>query len=66
MKATCPTNPEHKEFITVAHVSQDWKVDDEGNFLEVSGPDAVDTVAGPHSGNSWECTECGAEANVTD
>lgn len=28
MKATCPNNPDHKSFVTVAHVTQDWIADE--------------------------------------
>ena len=35
MKAVCPNNPNHNRFITVAHITQDWKVDENGNFIEV-------------------------------
>jgi len=63
MKATCPNNPEHKRFVTVAHVSQDWVVDEKGNFLEV-WDESKETVAKPDPGNTWECYECGEEAIV--
>jgi hypothetical protein len=65
MKATCSWNAEHKKFITVAHVSQDWVVDEEGNFLEQYGSEG-ETVASPCSGNTWACYECGATAIVED
>lgn len=64
MKAVCPNSPAHEEFITVATVTEDWKVDSDGNFLEVvlgGGP----TVQGPCVENTWACTACGAEARVT-
>lgn len=65
MKAVCPNNKEHKRFITVAHIAQDWVVDEYGNFLEVS-EDCTETVAFPDSRNTWTCKECGAEATVSD
>lgn len=58
MKITCPRNAEHKEFITVAHVSQDWIVDEAGDFLKLHGPDAIETVAGPNVGNTFTCVAC--------
>ncbi len=64
MKAICPNNPDHKTFETVAHVSQDWKVDETGNFLEVVD-ESVETVAFPNPDNTWTCCTCGAEATVT-
>ena len=63
MLATCPNNPTHKRFITVAHVSQDWVVNEHGDFLEQSGSD-LETVASPNIGNTWTCKECGTTANV--
>lgn len=62
MKATCPNNPEHKEFSTTAHEVHDWKVDEEGNFLDDLG--CSETAAKPDAGNIWTCIECGAEATV--
>lgn len=32
MKAICPNNKNHEEFITTAHIIQDWKVDSKGKF----------------------------------
>lgn len=63
MRATCPNNPEHKRFITVAHISQDWVVDEDGDFLEVH-EECLETVASPDPGNTWTCKECGTEAKV--
>ena len=31
MKVTCPKNPAHNRFITVAHVTEDWVVDEYGD-----------------------------------
>lgn len=65
MKATCPNNKNHKRFITVAHVSQDWVVDERGNFIEVFDEnECLETVAEPDPDNTWTCKECGAEATV--
>ena len=63
LKATCPNDPNHKNFLTVAHVTQDWEVDEEGNFIaHVTGGEQV--IHGPDPGNSWTCVECGAAAKV--
>jgi hypothetical protein len=64
MKAHCPNNSQHDRFITVAHVSQTWVVDSEGNFLESVSDDEIDH--GPDSGNTWTCEDCGADAVVED
>lgn len=65
MNARCPNNPEHDQFITVAHVTEDWVVDREGNFLEEAPAQDKQTVHGPTVGNTWTCRECGADAIVT-
>lgn len=63
MKATCPTDPAHQEFITVAHVMEEWKVDSAGNFLERT--DTLQTSSGPDPGNIWTCVTCNAQATVS-
>lgn len=65
MLAICPKDPKnHKRFITVAHVMQDWIVDEHGNFLDVI--EDLQTSFLPNPGNIWTCKECGAEAKVTE
>ena len=63
MKAICTNNSDHDQFITVAHVSQEWVVDREGNFIEQYGCEG-ETVAKPDRGNEWTCKICGSEATV--
>lgn len=65
MKAVCSNNPEHDRFITVAHVTQDWVVDENGNFLEVA-EECLEVTHGPDKYNSWICDICGAEATISD
>lgn len=65
MKAVCPKNKTHKEFITVAHVTQDWKVDERGNWLETIHQ-GIETTHGPNPGNTWTCVECGEEAIIEE
>lgn len=60
--AKCPKDDSHKKFITVAHVSEDWCVDENGNFIESRG--ILETVAPPQPENTWVCDVCGAEAEV--
>lgn len=60
-KAVCPNDPNHKRFVTVGHVSQDWLVDQSGSFVEQVGPD-LEVVADVDEGNTWTCNECGADA----
>lgn len=63
MEARCPNNPEHKQFVTVAHVMEDWLVDEHGNWVETLG--SGETSFKPDPGNIWTCHVCGAQAEVT-
>lgn len=65
MVAKCPNHPEHKEFITCAHVMQDWKVDAHENFVDIVDA-SVQTTHGPHPENSWTCAICAVETVVTE
>ena len=64
MKAICPNKCTDNEFITVAHMSEYWLVDEAGDFIEVVEPG--ECLQGPMVGNTWVCNVCGAEAEVTD
>jgi hypothetical protein len=63
MKATCPKSETHKEFYTVVHVMQEWKVTSAGEFIEVSD-ESLQTTHGPTVGNIWTCATCGTDAKV--
>lgn len=63
MKAVCPNNTDHKEFATTAHVSEEWRVDSSGDFLEVLSSGQI--VADPSPDNLWTCLTCGATAAVS-
>lgn len=64
MRAKCPNNPEHKQFVTVAHVTEDWVVDEKGNFIAVFEGSEGQTVHKPDPGNTWTCVICETEAEV--
>ena len=66
MKAKCPTDPSHKRFTTVTHVTEDWVVDENGEYVESADSGVGEVVHGPDPDNTWTCNECGAEAVVTD
>jgi hypothetical protein len=63
MRARCPRDPKHKEFITTAHVVEEWLVDEEGNWLETLG--SLETAHPPHVENCWSCAICSEAAEVT-
>ena len=65
MKAVCPKNPNHKKFIVTAHVTQEWEVDDTGDFIRCTS-ECDDVTHAPDAQDIWECSECGAEATVTN
>lgn len=54
-----------REFITGAAVTQDWKVDQYGNFIEQVTA-CNDVLNGPDDDNIWTCAACGAEAIIVD
>lgn len=60
--AICPNNKDHKKFSVSAHVSQEWKVNSEGEFIEVITTN--DVIYAPDQNDYWLCWECGAEAKV--
>ena len=62
MKATCPKDPSHKQFVTVASVMEEWLVDQHGNYLNVI--ESLQTNHGPDPGNIWRCHKCGSRAEV--
>lgn len=65
MRVICPNNKEHKKFVTVAHVMQDWVVDENGYFLECID-ECSQVVHGPDKDNCWNCEICGADAIIVD
>jgi hypothetical protein len=62
MHAKCPRNAGHNRFVTVAHVSEYWVVDETGEFIDKRGDGQV--THRPHPDNIWICDECGALAEV--
>ena len=62
MKAICPNNPEHKRFVTTAHVVQEWVVDENGEFIE--GDHVLEVTSFPDPDNIWTCKKCHAGAKI--
>tara|TARA_R110000737_G_scaffold201802_8_gene221112 strand:+ start:3658 stop:3867 length:210 start_codon:yes stop_codon:yes gene_type:complete len=66
-KRVCPNSPEHKEFVTTVHVTEEWVVDEEGNFLDIAhGYGPRQTTHGPNPGNVWVCAECGNDETIEE
>ena len=53
-----------EEFYTTAQVSQTWKVDGYGNFIEEISTDEI--IEDPDDDNIWECAYCGEDAVIVD
>ena len=51
----------NKTFVVTAHIVQEWKVDEGGNFEEVT-EDCVGVLHSPDNEDVWECEKCGYEA----
>lgn len=64
--AVCPTDIRHDKFVTVAHVSENWIVDREGNFERVASNPDQQMIHGPTEDNEWRCATCGSCADFTD
>jgi len=54
----------HGLFVVTAHITQDWVVDDAGDFVGVS-TDCVDVIHRPDDKDIWECEFCGFSAEGT-
>lgn len=54
-----------KTFDTTVHVMQSWKVDENGEFIEVLD-DCLEVTHEADDGNTWTCTNCGAEAVIME
>ena len=64
MKRICPNNKEHNKFTVVCHVTEEWLVDEKGNFIElIEG--CIDVTHGPNE-SAWYCAECGTEAELSN
>lgn len=61
-KHICPKCGNNR-FITTAHVTQSWEVDENGNFIKEISTDEI--THGPNDDNIWTCTKCGTEAIIT-
>ena len=53
------------EFIVTAHVTQPWRVDADGNFLNCVS-ECEEVTHRPDDGDLWNCTACGHSAAGRD
>ena len=61
----CPKDPTHKTFLTTAAVGQEWEVDEDGEFIEVTD-DCLQVIAGADDLNQWNCAVCGEYAEIKE
>lgn len=52
-------------FRVTAHVTQDWEVDSEGDFIDCLN-DAVEITHQPDDDDIWECSGCGYSADGSE
>ncbi|MEK3955778.1 MULTISPECIES: hypothetical protein [unclassified Psychrobacillus] len=63
MKARCPRNTSHQQFIAIANVTQKWVVDEDGKFQKEIK--ILEVVHGPDTHNVWNCAICDTKAIVS-
>ena len=59
-KAKCP-NCESTKFLVTAHVTQDWEVEENGNFIKCTN-ECVEVTHEPNEEDIWTCAKCFSEA----
>ena len=50
-----------REFFVTAHVTQEWLVDENGNYMSTID-DCQEVTHSPDDEDLWECADCGYEA----
>ena len=58
----CP-NMCDANFITTAHVMQDWEVNSYGDYVKTIN-DCLQVTHKPDDDNIWSCSKCSAEAVI--
>lgn len=51
----------NKEFEVTAHVTQEWRVDSEGDFIACV-EECVEVTHTPNDEDIWTCAQCGYDA----
>lgn len=59
-RAVCPKNPDHNQFIVTAHVVQEWRVNELGEFIKCT-VECTDILHHPDRDDVWICAACGEE-----
>ncbi len=65
LRATCPNNPKHEEFVVVLYVPQKWIVARDGFLL--GQDDYIESDPQPPTVDDvWVCWRCGDRAKVEE
>jgi len=64
-KHKCPEGCTKNEFLATAHVTQEWLVDDVGNFIKAID-NCMEVTHRPSDEDIWSCSECGAVAILAE
>lgn len=46
------------KFYTMAHVSEEWLVDENGKYIETTVPH-IEVIRKPDNNDTWVCMKCG-------
>ena len=55
----------YERFLVTAHVTQDWEVDEYGNWIQTTN-DCVEVTHTPDDDDIFECAQCGYDAPGRD
>ncbi len=64
MKVVCPNDANHKRFSVTAHITEEWIVDENGEFLDVTG-NSGEVTHRPGKDDCFTCIECFALAKTS-
>ena len=62
MPRYCPNDPSHKQFLATVQVTQEWLVDEDGEYIETNY-DCAQEETDPDDDDEWTCATCGALAD---
>lgn len=62
MPRHCPNDPSHKRFIATVQITQEWIVDEDGEYIETNC-EVTDDETDPDDDDEWTCATCGALAD---
>lgn len=63
-KVTCPKSTRHKHFSVTAHITQEWQVNKNGEYVKVL-QDCAEITHRPDRNDLFICMTCGTTCTVT-